>query len=50
MQLKKAYAMSYNPRMDLSVLPSEEDMPLPVCEHRPRHPQDSDTTASFLQI
>lgn len=34
--------MSYSFRMDLSVLPSEEDMPLPACEYRPRRPQDSD--------
>jgi len=35
-------AMSYSFRMDLSVLSSEEDMPLPACEYGPRRPQDSD--------
>jgi len=34
--------MVYSFKMDLSVLPSEEDMPLPACEYRPRRPQDSD--------
>ena len=28
--------------MELSVLPSEEDMALPAVVYRPRHPQDSD--------
>jgi len=34
--------MSYSFRMDLSVLSSEEDMPLSASEYRPRHPQNSD--------
>jgi len=28
--------------MDLSILPSEEDMPVPAAEYRPRYPQDAD--------
>jgi hypothetical protein len=34
--------MFYSFQMDLSVLPSEEDIPLPACEYRSRRPQDSD--------
>jgi ribosomal protein S27E len=34
--------MSYRLGMELSVLPSEEDMALPAVVYRPRHPQDSD--------
>lgn len=34
--------MSYRFGMELSILPSEEDMSLPAAVYRPRHPQDSD--------
>ena len=34
--------MSYSFRMDLSALPSKEDMPLPAAVYQPRRPQDSD--------
>jgi hypothetical protein len=34
--------MSYQFRMDLSVLLSEKNMPLPVTVYRPRRPQNSD--------
>lgn len=33
--------MSYSLGVDLSVLSSEGDMPLPAAVYRPRHPQDS---------
>jgi Transposase zinc-binding domain len=34
--------MSYSFKMDLSILPIEEDMIVTAAEYRPRHPQDSD--------
>ena len=34
--------MSYSFGMDLSILPSEEDMSVPAAAYRPRRPQDSD--------
>jgi hypothetical protein len=32
--------ISYSFRMDLSILSSEEDMPLSASEYRPRYPQN----------
>jgi len=34
--------MNYRFGMDLSILSSEEDMPLPAAVYRPHRPQDSD--------